>query len=440
MSRIGGNLAKMKDNFIVAHLRNRRFAAAVERGDDVSNWREDSEDEMVRSKRAKISGKGGGGGGGDSPRPHTERAFSTDGSLSPRADSVASLGGSSDFEPLSLDAPIGEHNDRTIRAIGSFDFSPVKADHLICEGGGGGITDTRIDIGQRLSIEPSYSEDPGDMTMIMKRSLDEMGMAVSSYRKDLHHHLHPSALVVPDTTDDDSPFESELFESRQQFLNYCQTTYSQFDELRRAKHTSLMILFLVHNPSAPKFVQQCGACYNDITHGIRHHCRQCSNFDLCENCYEPVTSGQWAKKDPRFAHPRDHQFVAVDLEADAGTETRTAAEKMKSLKKHMELLEHAAFCAGAPECSLQNCVKMKGFIKHVARCDIVPKRDCKICKTILSLCTIHARFCSFRGPCCLIPFCDRIRERNNRLKRQQQLMDDRRRQAQNELYHASGEK
>jgi E1A/CREB-binding protein len=252
---------------------------------------------------------------------------------------------------------------------------------------------------------------------------------------------------VPDTTDEDSPFESELFESRQQFLNYCQTTYSQFDELRRAKHTSLMILFLLHNPSAPKFVQQCGACYNDITHGIRHHCRQCSNFDLCEKCYEPVTSGQWAKKDPRFAHPADHRFVAVNLETDKadGGETVTAAERMRSLKKHVELLEHAAFCAGRPECTLQNCQKMKDFLRHVTSCDITPKRDCKICKKILSLCTIHARFCSFDTGrsnrttmnCCPIPFCDRLRDRNTRLRRQQQLMDDRRRQAQNELYHAS---
>jgi hypothetical protein len=57
MQRLGHNLGKMKDNFIVVHLRNRRFALAVERGEDVSNWKEDSDDELIRSKRAKISGK-----------------------------------------------------------------------------------------------------------------------------------------------------------------------------------------------------------------------------------------------------------------------------------------------------------------------------------------------------------------------------------------------
>jgi len=51
---------------------------------------------------------------------------------------------------------------------------------------------------------------------------------------------------------------------------------------------------------------------------------------------------------------------------------------------------------------------------------------------------MHARDCS-AGNACPIPFCDRLRERNRRVRRQQQLMDDRRRQAQNELYHAGGE-
>lgn len=418
MSRIGGNLAKMKDNFIVAHLRNRRFAAAVERGEDVSNWREDSEDEMVRSKRAKISGKAG----GNPSLNEEDRTFSTDGSLSPRADSVASLGGSSDFEPLSLDAPIGESADRAIRAIGSFDFTPAKTDLLLSD---------NVNLEIRPSIGNSLSEDQGDSK---KRSLDEMGSVISNYRKDLYQ----LPKVVPDTTDEDSPFESELFESRQQFLNYCQTTHSQFDELRRAKHTSLMVLFLLHNPSAPKFVQQCGACYNDITHGLRYHCRNCSNFDLCESCYDPVTSGQWAKRDPRFAHPNDHCFIKIDMEADA-EETKTAAESMKKIKNFVELLEHASFCRGAPECSLQNCARLKTkFIKHVSGCDIKRKRDCRICKKILGFCTIHARLCTFRGSC-PVPFCDKIRESNNRLKRQQQLMDDRRRNAQNELYHASGD-
>ena len=89
-----------------------------------------------------------------------------------------------------------------------------------------------------------------------------------------------SKVYIDDTRDKDPLQASELFDSRQQFLNFCQANHFQFDELRRAKHSTLMILFHLHNPLVPKFLQQCGACYREITHGTRYRCNNCSNFDL----------------------------------------------------------------------------------------------------------------------------------------------------------------
>lgn len=338
MARLGHNLKKMKDNFIVVHLRSRRFAAAVERGDDVADWKEDSDDEVVKSKRAKISAK--------------------DSSYS--------------YEGDSMDMGDGEENH------GAGSFEPILSRHL----------------GEKKGVKS-----------------------------------------VEDTSDADEPMEAELFESRQRFLNYCQTTHCQFDELRRAKHSSMMVLFQLHNPAAPLLLQQCGACYRDITHGVRHHCKQCSNFDLCQECFEPVTSGLWAKRDKRFKHDKSHRFTAIDMEAPVDSE-RSREDRKQTLKAHVKLLEHAGTCEGAPGCSLHNCQRMKKFFEHVLGCNIKPKTDCRICTRLLSLCAIHARTCTIRGVCS-VPFCDRIRERNKRLRRQQQLMDDRRRQAQNDLYHTT---
>ena len=278
---------------------------------------------------------------------------------------------------------------------------------------------------------PSGSYVSGEKPL-SKRGFDEIRPAIAKHFAELKHS--PDKLVA-DTTDEDPPFESELFESRQQFLNYCQTTHCQFDELRRAKHSTMMVLYLLHNPAAPKFLQQCGACYLDITHGTRYHCDQCPDFDLCQECYEPVTTGLWAKRDARFAHDKSHKFTAYDMEATA--ESLAAREqRQKALKGHIALLEHTGRCAGPPACSLQNCDRMKGFFRHVQDCNTKPKKDCRICSRLLSLCAVHARTCTARGGNCPIPFCDRIRERYMRLRRQQQHMDDRRRQAQNELYHA----
>jgi E1A/CREB-binding protein len=261
-----------------------------------------------------------------------------------------------------------------------------------------------------------------------KRGFDEIETTLSRHLA----LVRCTAKPVGSTMDEDEPHETEMFESRQQFLNYCQTNHFQFDELRRAKHSTMMILFQLHNPSAPMFLQQCGACYRDITHGIRYHCNHCSNFDLCHECYEPVRTGLWAKRDSRFTHDKRHTFVAIDMEGPADTQ-KSRDERARTIKMHLELLSHAATCNGPPSCSLNNCQRMKKLFEHVESCEVTYKQGCKICSRLLALLTMHARMCTVRGSCPL-PFCDRIRERNRRREQQQQLMDDRRRQAQNELY------
>jgi E1A/CREB-binding protein len=261
-----------------------------------------------------------------------------------------------------------------------------------------------------------------------KRGLDEIESTLSRHLAIVKSNAKP----VGSTVDEDEPQETEMFESRQQFLNYCQTNHFQFDELRRAKHSTMMILFQLHNPSAPMFLQQCGACYRDITHGTRYHCNDCSNFDLCHDCFEPVRAGLWAKRDNRFSHDKRHTFVAVDMERLADTH-KSRDERARTIKLHLELLSHAATCNGPPSCLLNNCQRMKKLFEHVECCKVTYKNGCKICSRLLALLTMHARMCTVRGSCSL-PFCDQIRERNRRREQQQQLMDDRRRQAQNQLY------
>jgi E1A/CREB-binding protein len=404
-NRLGQNLRKMKDNFIVVHLRNRRFAAAVELGQDVSSWTEDSDEELIRSKRAKISGK------------------------------------TPDFTSSSIDDTSSEvvgvteekgHNDHSDGAV--------------------------VEDPEQKQIAESSSDACGLDTTVHEPKLDV------DKNSDLHESLESmvakhapsvktrSRQFVSNTLDEDDPIESEMFESRQQFLNYCQSNHCQFDQLRRAKHSTMLVLFQLHNPGAPKFLRQCGACYRDITHGILHHCNQCSNFDLCQDCYLPVTSGEWALRDKRFAHDESHLFTAEDMESKAcevlpprfasisPMSDANREIKHQQVRDCLEVLDHVARCNGPEECTLSNCQRLKALIRHVGVCPTKPKRDCKICTRLLSLCTIHARMCGIaRTGNCPIPYCDRIRDRNDRLRRQQKLMDDRRRQAQNELYHAGAE-
>jgi hypothetical protein len=84
----------------------------------------------------------------------------------------------------------------------------------------------------------------------------------------------PVVVVAP-------PFTVPLFS----FQNHHeQGNHFQFDYLRRAKHSSIMILHHVNNPTAPAFIHTCDSCNQDIVAGNRWECEQCHEYDLCDTC------------------------------------------------------------------------------------------------------------------------------------------------------------
>ena len=89
--------------------------------------------------------------------------------------------------------------------------------------------------------------------------------------------------------DPDLPIHSQFFSSRQAFLNLCQGNHYQFDSLRRAKHSSMMFLWHMHNPSAPAFVHSCNNCAIPVMTGFRWNCSLCEDFDLCSKCQKDHT-------------------------------------------------------------------------------------------------------------------------------------------------------
>ena len=99
----------------------------------------------------------------------------------------------------------------------------------------------------------------------------------------------------PCHADPDEPLENDLCDSRQSFLNACQANHLQFDTLRRAKHSTTMLCYSLHNP-------------------------------------QPIA------------------------EADAAVEQRSA--RHKSIELHMRLLLHTSMCVSGT-CQSLNCRKMK---------------------------------------------------------------------------------
>jgi len=258
--------------------------------------------------------------------------------------------------------------------------------------------------------------------------------------------------------DDAEDLDCEFLNNRQAFLNLCRGNHYQFDELRRAKHTSMMVLWHLQNRDAPKYVQQCVACNREILSGKRYHCNSCPDYDLCETCY----------KDPKTNRGScTHKLQAIKVESEGQSETSGLTEaqrkqRQRNLELHIQLIEHASRCT-SPSCSSKNCAKMKEYLQHARNCKVNIQMSlfcsaklynqpshvfsfmclqtkvvggCRICKRIWTLLRIHAQRC--KEPVCPIPQCMIIREKMRELKKQQQAMDDRRRQEMNRHYGRSG--
>ena len=87
-----------------------------------------------------------------------------------------------------------------------------------------------------------------------------------------------------DTSDPDPVLHSPATDSRHTFLELCQFRHYQFDSLRRAKHSSLMLLYHLQHPLSKSCRPCCAHCDEPI-HTLRWHCDACPDFDLCGTCY-----------------------------------------------------------------------------------------------------------------------------------------------------------
>ncbi|KAI4355943.1 hypothetical protein L6164_004665 [Bauhinia variegata] len=227
------------------------------------------------------------------------------------------------------------------------------------------------------------------------------------------HTLYPVEITdVPvDTKDKDDILESEFFDTRQAFLSLCQGNHYQYDTLRRAKHSSMMVLYHLHNPTAPAFVATCNTCYLDIETGQGWRCEVCPEYDVCNACYQ---------KDGGIDHP--HKLTNSIADRDA--QNKEARQlRVLQLRRMLDLLVHASQCRSA-HCQYPNCRKVKGLFRHGIQCKTRASGGCVLCKKMWYLLQLHARACKESE--CHVPRCRDLKEH---LRRLQQQSDSRRRAA-----------
>jgi E1A/CREB-binding protein len=165
--------------------------------------------------------------------------------------------------------------------------------------------------------------------------------------------------------DDKENIDSEMLDNRQQFLDLCKRNYYQFDELRRPKHTSMMVLWHLHNRHAAKFVPTCNSCNREIFSGIRYNCPTCNDYDLCPDCYKNPKTNRGVCTHQLSAKPVDNG----DDNKSASGQSQGGIDREKQIKLHIQLLEHASLCQSR-QCPSPNCLKMKGYLKHFKECPV----------------------------------------------------------------------
>ena len=163
-------------------------------------------------------------------------------------------------------------------------------------------------------------------------------------------------MKIGSTIDNDDQFESEMFENRQLFLNYYPVNNCQFDEFRRAKFSTIMVLYQFHNTHVPKFVRQFGACQRDLCNvRSQHRCEVCTDFDLYLDCFSLIKKKSRICKSSRYVHHKSHTFSlfkcipannsrCVPVNNVSHT---VQADRKKTLQEYLKILNHAAYCVAA---------------------------------------------------------------------------------------------
>ncbi|XP_008782409.2 histone acetyltransferase HAC1-like isoform X2 [Phoenix dactylifera] len=196
-----------------------------------------------------------------------------------------------------------------------------------------------------------------------------------------------------DTDDKDAIIQSEFFDCRTVFLSLCQGNQYQFDTLRRAKHSTMMILYHLHTPTAPALASSCTICHCDVDTARSWHCMICPDYDLCDSCYQ---------REGTACH--DHKLISHATKADSGMLQKKGAQQ----KNMLDALVHASTCR-EPHCLYPSCYKIKLLFHHGRECKTRASGGCLPCKKIWYLLLKHARVCNKSE--CRVPRCKDLKDR-----------------------------
>jgi E1A/CREB-binding protein len=230
----------------------------------------------------------------------------------------------------------------------------------------------------------------------------------------------PLPALKDNNKDEDKAMQSEFFDTRQAFLSLCQGNHFQFDSLRRAKHTTMMVLYHLNNPSEPAFVASCNVCSRELEAGAGYRCTKCADFDICEECRQRVG----------HQHPLQRQGRGRGEKQEMTDEERQA--RQQQIERTMALLVHASSCTDG-KCDNPNCIKVKQLFQHAMKCQTKAAGGCHLCRKIWTLLQVHSKGCVAHE--CPVPRCADLKAYR---RRAQEQVEERRRKQYRKYLAGSG--
>ncbi|CAH8581817.1 unnamed protein product [Heterobilharzia americana] len=222
--------------------------------------------------------------------------------------------------------------------------------------------------------------------------------------------LHPqnSVASLPPIKDPDPLINSELMECRGAFLEKAREKHLEFSSLRRAKYSTLVMLYELHNENRQPLMYTCNVCNAQLE--TPWHCKQCIEYDLCPRCYETEN------------HPHPMVKIGIGLDdCNKGQESSSDAAIQESgrdkLTRWVKALGHSCYCRDA-NCRVYACKTMKYQVQHF-RVHSTDRNQCSVCRFIYYLCCYHSKTCHELK--CLVPLCPKLKAKMKQQQKQQRL-------------------
>ncbi|KAM7516624.1 hypothetical protein LguiA_006207 [Lonicera macranthoides] len=166
-----------------------------------------------------------------------------------------------------------------------------------------------------------------------------------------------------DTEDKDVTLENEFFDDRNTFLSFCQENHYQFDTLRHAKHSSMMILDQLHKNTKLTGGPTSSVCHKDVTAEDRLRCE---------------------------------------------------------VREILSVLKHTFQCnpTESNPCVYPKCRKIRLLFRHTSQCNVRAAGGCPPCRRVWEILVFHSKTCGESD--CKIPRCmdlKKHREMHNSLSK-----------------------